>query len=332
MARVREQLDREAAAFGITVVDVRIRRADLPEQNSQAVYQRMQTERQREAAEFRANGSQRKQEIQARADRDVTVLVADAQAQGRDDPRRGRGRAQPHLRRGLRQGPGLLRLLPLDAGLRDRAGAQDTRMVLRPDSDFFRYFADPSGKLRDDSRNRLSPPSRLRRGAVVRRLTGLLMSDFLVALGLVFVIEGLIFAASPGAAKKRHGPRAGDRRRAAARGRDRFGGRRRDPGVAGAGVSTRGIGVMTVSQGPVSAQFRLPSAAMTPLRPCPGGSTVARISILSGALTPMAGTFAPLVSLRRPALALVAAAAIASRSPRRRRPAAPTRSRTSPRR
>src|SRR6185437_16109120 len=61
MARVREQLDREAAAFGITVVDVRIRRADLPEQNSQAVYQRMQTERQREAAEFRANGSQRKQ-------------------------------------------------------------------------------------------------------------------------------------------------------------------------------------------------------------------------------------------------------------------------------
>src|SRR5437762_13826348 len=82
MARVREQLDREAAAFGITIVDVRIRRADLPEQNSQAVYQRMQTERQREAAEFRANGSQRKQEIQARADRDVTVLLADAQARG----------------------------------------------------------------------------------------------------------------------------------------------------------------------------------------------------------------------------------------------------------
>ena len=58
MARVREQLDSEAQAFGISVVDVRIRRADLPEQNSQAVYQRMQTERQREAAEFRAQGSQ----------------------------------------------------------------------------------------------------------------------------------------------------------------------------------------------------------------------------------------------------------------------------------
>ncbi|HEV2955606.1 MAG TPA: protease modulator HflC, partial [Xanthobacteraceae bacterium] len=79
-ARMREQLDREAAAFGIVVVDVRIRRADLPEQNSQAVYQRMQTERQRIAAEARAQGSQRSQEIRARADRDVTVLVAEAQS------------------------------------------------------------------------------------------------------------------------------------------------------------------------------------------------------------------------------------------------------------
>ena len=59
MARVRDQLDHEAQSFGIQVVDVRIRRADLPEQNSQAVYQRMQTERQREAAEFRAQGSQK---------------------------------------------------------------------------------------------------------------------------------------------------------------------------------------------------------------------------------------------------------------------------------
>src|SRR6185369_3201020 len=76
MARVREQVDREAQAFGITVVDVRIRRADLPEQNSQAVYQRMITERQREAAQYRADGSQKSQEIRAKADRDVTILLA----------------------------------------------------------------------------------------------------------------------------------------------------------------------------------------------------------------------------------------------------------------
>ena len=71
MARVREQLDHEAANLGIQVVDVRIRRADLPEQNSQAVYQRMQTERQREAAEFRAQGGQKAQEIRSNADREI---------------------------------------------------------------------------------------------------------------------------------------------------------------------------------------------------------------------------------------------------------------------
>ena len=74
MVRSREQLDQQAAAYGVAVVDVRIRRADLPEQNSQAVYKRMQTERQREAAEFRAEGNQRGQEIRSRADREVTVL------------------------------------------------------------------------------------------------------------------------------------------------------------------------------------------------------------------------------------------------------------------
>ena len=64
--RMREQVDREAAGMGITLLNLRIRRADLPEQNSQAVYQRMETERQREAAEFRALGNERAQEIRAR--------------------------------------------------------------------------------------------------------------------------------------------------------------------------------------------------------------------------------------------------------------------------
>ena len=62
MVHIREQLDKEADGYGIQVVDVRIRRADLPEANSQAVYQRMQTERQRQAAEFRAQGNQKAQE------------------------------------------------------------------------------------------------------------------------------------------------------------------------------------------------------------------------------------------------------------------------------
>ena len=92
MGEVREQLEREAKDFGITIVDVRIRRADLPEQNSQAVYQRMQTERQQEAAQFRAQGSQRAQEIRAKADREVTELLADATATG--EATRGEGDAE----------------------------------------------------------------------------------------------------------------------------------------------------------------------------------------------------------------------------------------------
>jgi membrane protease subunit HflC len=160
MARVREQLDREAANFGITVVDVRIRRADLPEQNSQAVYQRMQTERQREAAEFRANGSQRKQEIQARADREVTVLVAETQAKA--DTIRGEGEAERNriFAEAFGKDPDFFAfyrsMQAYEAGLRHN----DTRMVLRPDSDFFKYFADPAGKLREDGKTPAPAPQK----------------------------------------------------------------------------------------------------------------------------------------------------------------------------
>jgi membrane protease subunit HflC len=159
MARVREQVDREAAAFGITIVDVRIRRADLPEQNSQAVYQRMQTERQREAAEFRANGSQRKQEIQARADRDVTVLLAEAQSKA--EQIRGEGDAERNriFAEAFGKDPDFFSFYRSMQAYEVGLGHKDTRMVLRPDSDFFRYFADPSGKLRDEARKPATVPA-----------------------------------------------------------------------------------------------------------------------------------------------------------------------------
>jgi len=146
MARVREQLDREAQAFGIQVVDVRIRRADLPEQNSQAVYQRMITERQREAAQYRADGSQKSQEIRAKADRDVTILLATAtstseQTRGQGDAERNRIFAEAY-----NKDPDFFAfyrsMQAYEAGLR----SSDTRMVIRPDSDFFRFFSDPTGK------------------------------------------------------------------------------------------------------------------------------------------------------------------------------------------
>ncbi len=126
MAKMRDQIDLRAKPYGIEVIDVRIRRADLPPKNSQAVYQRMQTERQREAAEFRAQGSQKSQEIRARADRDVTVLLGRRQVAGRAGSRPGRQRKKPHLRRRVQSRSGLLRILPLDAGLREGAAAAAT--------------------------------------------------------------------------------------------------------------------------------------------------------------------------------------------------------------
>jgi len=159
MGRIREQLDREAERYGINVVDVRIRRADLPEQNSQAVYQRMQTERQREAAEFRAQGSQRAQEIRSRADRDVTVLIADAtskaeQVRGEGDAQRNRIFAEA-FNRDVDFFSFYRSMQAYEAGLKHN----DTRMVLKPDSDFFRYFVDPSGKTRENSASAPAQPS-----------------------------------------------------------------------------------------------------------------------------------------------------------------------------
>jgi membrane protease subunit HflC len=151
MARVREQLDKEAQVYGISVVDVRIRRADLPDQNSQAVYQRMQTERQREAAEFRAQGSQRGQEIRSKADRDVTVLVADATSKSEQLRGEGDGERNRIFAEAFGKDPdffGFYRSMQAyEAGM----GHNDTRMVLQPDTEFFRYFVDPSGKQRDNA-------------------------------------------------------------------------------------------------------------------------------------------------------------------------------------
>ncbi len=191
MARIRELINHEAAGYGIEVVDVRIRRADLPEQNSQAVYQRMQTERQREAAEFRAQGAQRAQEIRSRADREVTVLVADATS--KSEQIRGEGDATRNqiFADAFNKDPDFFAfyrsMQAYEAGLKHN----DTRFLLKPDTNFFRYFNDPSGKP-------ATPPPAA--PAAIAAQAG--MSDFLAALGLVFVIEGLVFAAFPLQAKR----------------------------------------------------------------------------------------------------------------------------------
>src|SRR6202521_3629459 len=143
MARIREQLDHEADGYGIQVVDVRIRRADLPEQNSQAVYQRMQTERQREAAEFRAQGGQKAQEIRSNADREATMIVAEAnstadQVRGAGDGERNRLFAEAYGK-----DPDFFAFYRSMTAYENGLKSSDTRFLLKPDSDFFRFFGGP---------------------------------------------------------------------------------------------------------------------------------------------------------------------------------------------
>jgi modulator of FtsH protease HflC len=148
MSRIRELVDREAGGYGIQVVDIRIRRADLPEQNSQAVYQRMQTERQREAAEFRAQGAQRAQEIRSRADREVTVLVAEATSQSEQIRGEGDSIRNQIFADAFNKDADFFTFYRSMQAYENSLKSNDTRLVLKPDTNFFRYFNDPSGKPR----------------------------------------------------------------------------------------------------------------------------------------------------------------------------------------
>ncbi|MBO6673917.1 MAG: protease modulator HflC [Rhizobiales bacterium] len=144
MARIREQVNRESRSFGMEIVDVRIRRADLPEANSQAIFQRMQTEREREATEIRAQGEEAAQRIRSRADREVTVLVADATREG--EQIRGEGDAQrtrifaDAFGRDQEFFSFYRSMQAYEAGFSSGAS-----LVISPDSDFFRYFGDQQG-------------------------------------------------------------------------------------------------------------------------------------------------------------------------------------------
>ena len=144
MQRIRDDVNRQANGLGIEVVDVRLRRADLPEQNSQAVFQRMQTERQREAADIRAQGSQLSQTIKAGSRPRSDGAPGRCVAPGGRASRHRRSRAQPHHSRkpsdGIPSSSGsIARCRPNEASMRSAIRG----CVLSPDSSFFRYFSDP---------------------------------------------------------------------------------------------------------------------------------------------------------------------------------------------
>ncbi len=149
MNRIQDDVNRQAGSLGIEMIDVRLTRVDLPAANSQAVYQRMRTEREREAADLRANGQQLAQTIRARAEREATVIRAEANR--RSEELRGTGDAEKNriLAEAFGRDPNFFSfyrsMQAYEAGLK----GGDTRMVLSPNSDFFRYFNDANGRARN---------------------------------------------------------------------------------------------------------------------------------------------------------------------------------------
>ena len=145
MARIAKQVNAQAAPLGIEVVDVRIKRADLPEQNATRVFERMRAEREREAAEFRSQGTAEANRIRATADREVTVIKADATRKGEE--LRGTGDAERNRIFAEAYGKdadffGFYRSMQ---AYEQAIKAGDSKLILSPDSPFFKYFNDPSG-------------------------------------------------------------------------------------------------------------------------------------------------------------------------------------------
>jgi membrane protease subunit HflC len=134
------------AGFGIEVIDVRIKRADLPSQNQQAVYRRMQTSLQQQAAQIRAVGEQQKREIMANADREVTVTLAGATEQS--SRVRGQGDAQrtATYARAYSKDPSFAAFFRSMQAYDGALAQNDTTMILSPNADFFRYFNNGPGR------------------------------------------------------------------------------------------------------------------------------------------------------------------------------------------
>lgn len=140
MRQIRDDVNTEAKNFGIDVIDVRIRRADLPDDNSKAIYARMVAERQREAAQFRAQGAQQAQQIRANADRQRIEILADAEKQAQ--MKRGEGDAASirTYAEAFGQDKDFFAFYRSLQAYREALSGQDTTFVLSPDSEFFRFF------------------------------------------------------------------------------------------------------------------------------------------------------------------------------------------------
>ena len=147
MEKIRVEVNNQSERLGINAVDVRIRRADLPQQISEQVYQRMNSERAREAAEYRAKGNEESQTIKAKADRDVVVLLGNATQQA--DQTRGEGEATRNkiFADAYGKDPDFFAFYRLMGAYDEALRGPNTRLVLSPGTanEFFRFFKSPNG-------------------------------------------------------------------------------------------------------------------------------------------------------------------------------------------
>ena len=140
MQDIQSQVNQEAQNFGIQIVDVRIKRADLPPANSEAIYKRMQTEREREAKEFRAQGAEIAQKIRSTADKDVTVILAQANKKSEIMKGEGDGERNKIFANAFGRDPQFFAFYRAMQAYEKALIGGETSLVLSPDSEFFKFF------------------------------------------------------------------------------------------------------------------------------------------------------------------------------------------------
>ena len=148
LRKVSDKVTEEAKTIGVEITEVRMRRADLPQETMQAIYSRMESERAQEAAEYRAKGRETAQQIRARADRERTVLLAGAREKAQTIRGEGEAKATRIYAQAYQQDPAFFSFYRSLGAYGKAFNEGDTTMVLSPDSEFFRFFGQDLGNVK----------------------------------------------------------------------------------------------------------------------------------------------------------------------------------------
>ena len=176
MTLIQEGVNNEAENFGIKIVDVRIKRADLPQANSEAIYRRMQTEREREAKEFRARGAEMAVTITSTADKEVTVILADAQKKSEIMKGEGDGQRNKIFADAFGRDPEFFGFYRAMQAYEKALIGGETSLILSPDSEFFKFFGNTKPKTNQSK---------------------FIMKELIIAFGLFLFLEGILYAIFP---------------------------------------------------------------------------------------------------------------------------------------